>query len=59
VPVIALIASMAIFGERLESNEWYGIALIGIGLALIAGPALPRARRGGVLPAPPTPMDGG
>jgi drug/metabolite transporter (DMT)-like permease len=59
VPVIALLSSMAIFGERLESNEWYGIALIGIGLALIAGPALPRARRGGVLPAPPTPMDGG
>lgn len=36
IPVIALVASMAIFGERLAGNEWLGIALIGAGLAMVA-----------------------
>ena len=35
VPVIALVASMAIFGERITSEEWIGIAAIGVGLGLL------------------------
>jgi drug/metabolite transporter (DMT)-like permease len=59
VPVIALLSSMAIFGERLAGNEWAGIALIGTGLALIAAQALLAGRRAAPLPAAPTPLDGG
>ena len=59
VPVIALLASMAIFGERLAANEWTGVALIGAGLALIGIQALRTSRRTGPLPAAPTPLDGG
>ena len=59
VPVIALLASMAIFGERLAANEWTGVALIGAGLALIGVEALRTSRRTGPLPAAPTPLDGG
>ena len=44
IPVIALVASMLIFGERLAANEWQGIGLIGIGLALITAYALVGAR---------------
>jgi drug/metabolite transporter (DMT)-like permease len=36
VPVIALLLSMAIFGEALTANEWAGIACIGGGLAFLA-----------------------
>ena len=57
VPVIALLSSMAVFGERLVANEWAGIALIGAGLALISAQAL-HGRRA-ALPATPTPVDGG
>jgi drug/metabolite transporter (DMT)-like permease len=56
IPVIALLSSMAIFGERLAANEWTGIALIGAGLALIAAEALTSSRRGAgaeVQPQPP------
>jgi len=59
IPVIALLSSMAIFGERLTGNEWIGIALIGVGLALITAQALARGRRAAPLPAAPTPVDGG
>jgi drug/metabolite transporter (DMT)-like permease len=59
VPVIALLSSMAFFGERLASNEWWGIALIGIGLGLIAVEALRHGRQVEPLPAAPTPVDGG
>lgn len=59
IPVIALLASMAVFGERLAANEWVGIALIGIGLGLIAARALLLDRRAEPLPAAPTPLDGG
>ena len=59
IPVIALLSSMAIFGERLAGNEWIGIALIGVGLALLTAQALARGRRAGPLPAAPTPLDGG
>ncbi len=46
IPVIALLSSMAIFGEELAGNEWAGIALIGAGLALVTAAALlPGARR--------------
>ncbi|MDE2209408.1 MAG: EamA family transporter [Betaproteobacteria bacterium] len=55
-PVIALLASMAIFGERLAPNEWQGIALIGIGLALITIHALVGSRRRGSTAAPPSPV---
>ncbi|MEO9163319.1 MAG: DMT family transporter [Casimicrobiaceae bacterium] len=59
VPVIALLSSMAVFGERLAANEWAGIMLIGTGLGLITVQALLRGRRGEPLPAAPTPLDGG
>jgi drug/metabolite transporter (DMT)-like permease len=58
VPVIALIASMAIFGERLAPNEWFGIALIGAGLVLVTLAARLSGRRA-PLPATPTPVEGG
>ena len=59
VPVIALLSSMAVYGERLAGNEWLGIVLIGVGLALITAQALGRGRRVAPLPATPTPVDGG
>jgi drug/metabolite transporter (DMT)-like permease len=59
IPVIALLSSMAVFGERLTGNEWAGIACIGIGLAIVALSAWRASRRGEEdLPAP-TPLDGG
>lgn len=39
IPVIALLSSMLIFGERLTAQEWLGIASIGIGLAIISARA--------------------
>jgi drug/metabolite transporter (DMT)-like permease len=59
VPVIALLSSMAVFGERLATNEWAGIALIAAGLGLIIAQALLAGRRGAPLPATPVPVDGG
>lgn len=59
VPVIALLSSMAIFGERLAASEWAGIALIGAGLVLVSAEALVANRKGGSLPPEPTPLDGG
>jgi drug/metabolite transporter (DMT)-like permease len=59
VPVIALLSSMAVYGERLAGNEWLGIVLIGVGLGLITAQALGRGRRAAPLPATPTPVDGG
>jgi drug/metabolite transporter (DMT)-like permease len=44
IPVIALVSSMLIFGERLTAAEWTGIACIGAGLVIITINAL-RARR--------------
>lgn len=44
IPVIALVSSMLVYGERLTSAEWAGIACIGAGLAIISLNAL-RARR--------------
>jgi len=59
IPVIALLSSMIVFGERLAANEWAGIALIGVGLALITALALAGGRRASLLPADPTPLEGG
>jgi drug/metabolite transporter (DMT)-like permease len=59
VPVVALLSSMAVFGERLTGNEWIGLALIGVGLALITVQAVFAMRRGVPLPAEPTPLEGG
>jgi len=35
VPVIAILSSMAVFGERITGIEWAGIAAIGVGLGLL------------------------
>ena len=35
IPVIALVSSALVFGERLTAGEWAGIALIGAGLAIV------------------------
>jgi drug/metabolite transporter (DMT)-like permease len=49
IPPIALLTSMIALGERLEANEWAGIAFIGAGLATLVAIAV---RRGSVvLPA--------
>ena len=56
IPVIALVSSMLVFGERLTSAEWAGIACIGAGLAIISVNAL-RAQRD-VAPAT-APLEGG
>jgi drug/metabolite transporter (DMT)-like permease len=59
IPVIALVSSMLIFGERLTGNEWLGIALIGAGLALLSWRAWRSARRGERVTPEPTPAEGG
>ena len=56
IPVIALVSSMLVFGERLTPTEWLGIASIGAGLAIISMNAL-RAHRD-VAPAT-APLEGG
>ena len=59
VPVIALLSSMAVYGERLSDNEWIGIGLIGVGLGLIIAEARLASSRRPALPAEPVPLDGG
>jgi drug/metabolite transporter (DMT)-like permease len=59
IPVIALVSSMLVFGERLTASEWSGIACIGAGLAIISFNAWRAARRGEEMPPAPTPLDGG
>jgi drug/metabolite transporter (DMT)-like permease len=61
IPVIALVSSMLVFGERLTRNEWTGIACIACGLAILTAQTLIDARRGEkeLRPATPTPLDGG
>jgi drug/metabolite transporter (DMT)-like permease len=62
IPPIALLSSMAVFGERLAANEWAGIALIGAGLTILAGIAWRAARAGAArvdAAATPAPLDGG
>ncbi len=45
VPVIALLSSMAVFGERLSVTEWTGIACIGVGLAIVSHRAWRESRK--------------
>jgi len=59
IPVIALLSSMAVFGEQLSRSEWTGIACIGAGLALISGDALVGGRRRASGAAEALPLDGG
>jgi len=59
IPVIALLASMLVFGERLAPGEWLGIGCIGTGLALLSLRSWLASRRG-EQPAPdPVPLEGG
>jgi drug/metabolite transporter (DMT)-like permease len=46
IPVLALISSMLIFGERLSASEWLGIASIGAGLAIVSVRAWIASKRG-------------
>lgn len=59
IPVIALVLSMLIFGERLTANEWTGIGCIGVGLAIVSWNAWRASRKGDATPPPPTPLEGG
>jgi len=59
IPVIALLSSMLVFDEKLAANEWAGIALIGCGLAVITAIGIAGGRRARMLPADPTPLEGG
>jgi drug/metabolite transporter (DMT)-like permease len=59
IPPIALVSSMVVFGERLTANEWTGIALIGGGLAILAGIAWAQSRREAGPATIPAPLDGG
>ena len=59
IPPIALVSSMLVFGERLAANEWTGIALIGAGLAILAGIAWHQSKRDASAATAPAPLDGG
>jgi drug/metabolite transporter (DMT)-like permease len=59
IPVIALLSSMWIFGERLSPGEWVGIGCIGAGLALISLRAWLASRRGERGAPQPVPLEGG
>ncbi|MEO8741446.1 MAG: DMT family transporter [Casimicrobiaceae bacterium] len=53
IPVIAIVSSMLIFGERITSSEWSGIACIGLGLVILSVRAWWEARRGADDPVAP------
>lgn len=58
IPVIALVASMLVFGEALSRNEWLGIGAIGLGLVIITVRAWRAVRQSG--PSPElAPLEGG
>jgi drug/metabolite transporter (DMT)-like permease len=59
IPVIALVSSMLVFGERLTANEWTGIACIAAGLAIVSFNTWRGSRQGQASPPVPTPADGG
>jgi drug/metabolite transporter (DMT)-like permease len=59
VPVIALVSSMLIFGERLRPAEWLGIGCIGAGLVIISLRAWLASRRGERAAPAPVPLEGG
>jgi hypothetical protein len=48
IPVIAIVSSMLVFGERISATEWLGIGSIGIGLVILSARAVrvpPRTER--------------
>jgi drug/metabolite transporter (DMT)-like permease len=59
IPVIALVTSALHLGERLNPIEWFGIALLGVGLVIISLVAIRADREGrpGAVEAPP--IEGG
>jgi drug/metabolite transporter (DMT)-like permease len=59
IPVIALVSSMAVFGERLTGNEWAGIGCIAAGLAIISINAWRASQRDAVAVPAPARVDGG
>ena len=59
IPVIALILSMIVFEERLTDGEWFGIALVAIGLVVLTVETRRDGRPVAALPADPTPLEGG
>ncbi len=59
IPVIALLSSMAVFGERLSESEWIGIGCIGAGLVVMSLLAWRANRRGERTPSEPIPLEGG
>lgn len=59
VPVVALLSSMAVFGEHLSVSEWGGIACIGAGLAVLALGTRRAPPAGANVMAPTTPGEGG
>ncbi len=46
IPLLALVSSMFVLGERLMAAEWLGIVLIGIGLVTVSVRAWVASRRG-------------
>ena len=58
IPVLALLSSMLVFGERLSAVEWLGIASIGVGLAIVSVRAWLASRRGDELVEAPA-IEGG
>jgi drug/metabolite transporter (DMT)-like permease len=58
IPVLALLSSMLVFGERLTAVEWLGIASIGVGLAIVSVRAWLASRRGDELVEAPA-IEGG
>ena len=58
VPVVALLASMAVFGERLSPLEWSGIACINVGLVLVSLGAWRHNRRERRAADEPPPIEG-
>lgn len=59
IPVIALLSSMAFFGERLTVAEWCGIACIGAGLVIVSVHGYYVSRRNAGVPPVRAPLDGG
>jgi drug/metabolite transporter (DMT)-like permease len=59
IPVIALVSSAIVFGERLSAGEWAGIALIGAALALVTAVALRSSRRDATALAASAACEGG
>ena len=59
IPVIALLSSMLVFGERLAPADWAGIGGIGTGLVILSVRAWLAIRRGERPPPGSVPLEGG